>query len=123
MVKKYKTILLNRLRELRHQRNDVNKQVEKHKSTIWGYIYLANCPENENCLKAQKELPILQLQLKNILGYIRALEKKYQFEFDPEELDEEERDIPTPIEVPNDINDQYQIPNGCLELTEIFLIN
>jgi hypothetical protein len=114
MVKKYKTILLNRLRELRPIRDKLNKQVEKHKSTIWGYIYLSEDPENEKCLKAQKELPILQLQLKNVHQHILALEKKYQFDYHPEDLTVEERIIQPPITVPNDINDPYKIPNGLL---------
>jgi hypothetical protein len=103
-----------RIRELKPIRDKLNKQVETLKSTIWGYVYLAEDPENENCVKAQKELPILQLQLKKVHQHILALEKKYKFDYHPEDLTEEERKIYTPIDVPNDDNDPYEIDNGLL---------
>jgi hypothetical protein len=71
-----KKILLKRLRELKPIRDKLNKQIDDHKNTIWGFTTIFYMPDDEKCLKAQKELPILQLQLKNILGHIRALEKK-----------------------------------------------
>jgi hypothetical protein len=56
----------------------------------------------------------LQLELKNVIEHIRGLEKKYQFDYNPEYLDETERLNLAPIVVPNEINDQYEIPNGLI---------
>jgi hypothetical protein len=114
MENKYKNILLKRHRELRLHRHALIEPINKPETKIWKYYFIDDILDDEKCLKAQNELKLLKIEFKNVLGHIYALEKKYQFEFDPEELEDEDRNIPTPIEVPNDINDPYEIPNGLL---------
>jgi hypothetical protein len=68
--------------------------------------------DDDYCLKAQKELDLSKSQLKNLVEQINPLEKRYQFDYNPQYLEEKERYYPTPIAVPQDQG--YEIPNGLL---------
>jgi hypothetical protein len=75
MERNYKRKILKKLRELRLKRDKLIKQIEDLKNTIWGYTYLLSMPDDDDCLKAQKELDLSKLQLKNLVEQINALEK------------------------------------------------
>jgi hypothetical protein len=106
MEKNYQNIIYERLQELRNKKDWVERQMEKHKLVIWKYIE-NNWPHVGDYLKAQKELSALELEFKNLTERMRPLQNQYYHRVNL-------NDNQTPIEVPNDINDPYEIPNGLL---------
>jgi hypothetical protein len=110
MEKKYQNIIYERLQELRHNKDRVDRQIESRKNIIWKYIE-KNWPHDKDYLKVQKELSVLELELKNLIEQMRPLQKQYYHKVN---LNDNENNNQTPIEVPNENNNQYEIPNGLL---------
>jgi hypothetical protein len=110
MEKKHQKILLERLKELRHNKDKVDRQIENHKNIIWEYTQM-NWPHDKDYLKTQKELSALELEFKNLIEQMRPLQNQY---YHKEDLNENKNNNQTPIEVFNKIDDQYEIPTGLL---------
>jgi hypothetical protein len=50
MENNYRIKISKRLRELRLNRDKLSKQVDDLKNKIWGYIYLLNMLDDEDCV-------------------------------------------------------------------------
>jgi hypothetical protein len=122
MERDFELVLLDRLSELRHSKDELIEEIDGLNIIINHFTNFRNDPDYELYLKAKKELPVAELQLKNLVQQFSMLEKRYRIDYLPETLPEDERYI---------IYHRFQFPKikdmkyltDYLELTEIFLIN
>jgi hypothetical protein len=111
MERNYELVVLDRLIELRRSKDELTEKIDRYKKVI---DYLTNFRDDHDDykLQLQKELPELELQLKNVNDHINGLQRRYRMDYLPDALPENERYFPAPITVPQD--EGYEIPNGLL---------
>jgi hypothetical protein len=118
------------LSNLQYQWGELFKKIDKLKDRITLFTKYLHMPDDPKCLEAKKELPPLQLQLKNTADLINALDRKIKLEFQPLPSKSKSRSKskvktkpvnvnPLPIvninpPVPIRVHEDYEIPNGLL---------
>jgi hypothetical protein len=69
----YELVLADRLRELRHDRNNLLTHIGNQKTIMWPYD--TSClPRDEKYFEAEKELGVLESRLKNLEDKERMIE-------------------------------------------------
>jgi hypothetical protein len=97
----YEFVLLDSLRELRHDRNNVNTHIDNQKTIMWPYN-TSDLLRDKKYFEAEKELGVLESRLKNL----NEKESMIENILEPKIYN------PSPIPVPQ--GQGYEIPNGLL---------